>query len=166
MTQEKASRRRRLLLPWLLVAMALRLSFFHSSPEGLQVDEASNLWNSECIAKSGYDEHQQHFPIFYTQAFGDNRSALFLYFLIPFEAIFGDGVVAAHIAAGFFGVVAVGMIYYVGRRMLGETAGIIAAALLSLNPWHIQETRWAHEATISPLLVLLSIASWLWAGLP
>jgi hypothetical protein len=42
----------------------------------------------------------------------------------------------------------------------------VAAALLGVNPWHLQATRWGHEASLVPFLVLLSVASLLWAKLP
>jgi hypothetical protein len=166
-----ATHSRRNILRWsfamiLIIAASMRFACPRSSPQGLQVDEASNLWNAWCILHSGYDEHKVSFPIFYTQSFGDNRSALFLYFLIPFEALFGPTVIAAHVAAAFYGVCAVALIAYVGSRLGGTAVGLIAALLLAVNPWHVQNTRWAHEATIGPLLVLAPLAVLLWAGLP
>ncbi|HEY1686822.1 MAG TPA: hypothetical protein VGG19_18820 [Tepidisphaeraceae bacterium] len=154
------------MLAILLLAAIVRFAYPQSSPQGLQVDEASNLWNAWCILHSGYDEHQVRFPIFYTQSFGDNRSALFLYFLIPFEAVLGPTVIAAHIAAGFYGICAVALIGYIGRRLGGPAVGLISALFLAVCPWHVQNTRWAHEATIAPLLVLIAIASLLWAEVP
>src|SRR5436190_15808939 len=94
---------KRCLLVILVIAGCLRLFAWESSPPGLQVDEASNVWNAWCIAGSGFDEHQNRLPVFYTAAFGDNRSALFLYFLLPFELVLGPSVRAAHLAAGFYG---------------------------------------------------------------
>src|SRR6476660_3603439 len=78
-----------LLLTILLIAATLRLVACNISPPGLQVDEASNAWNAWCLLKTGYDEHGKTLPIFYTKAFGDYRPPLFLYLLVPFQAIGG-----------------------------------------------------------------------------
>jgi 4-amino-4-deoxy-L-arabinose transferase-like glycosyltransferase len=70
------------------------------------------------------------------------------------------------LASAVAGVASVFLIYWVGARMFAPPMGLLAAGLLTLNPWHIQQSRWGHEAAISPLLVLLPIAMMLWANLP
>src|SRR5436853_534271 len=42
--------------------------------------------------------------------------------------------------------------------------GAAASLLLALNPWHIQFTRWAHEASVAPFLAMLVVTALLWAG--
>ena len=42
-----------------------------------------------CLLKTGHDEHGASWPIFYTVGFDDRRSPLYLYLLIPFQAILG-----------------------------------------------------------------------------
>src|SRR5437868_14692681 len=72
-----------------VVAAILRLGWPNSSPPGLQVDEASNAWNAWCLLKTVHDEHGDWPSPFYARALGDYRSSLYLYFLIPFQAVFG-----------------------------------------------------------------------------
>ena len=150
----------------LLVAAGVRLWDCDGSPGGLQVDEASNAWNAWCLHDRATDEHGEFLPVFYTGAFGDNRSPLFLYLLLPFQAIGGMGVCTTRLPAASFGVVAVALIYLVGRRLFDRPVALVAAALLAVDPWHVQHNRWGHEANITPFLSLAVVALVLKAGLP
>jgi len=55
-----------------------------------------------------------------------------------------------------FGILGVILIYQVGRTLFDETAGIIAAFLLAISPFHI---RYSQEARSYSLTVLLALAS-------
>jgi 4-amino-4-deoxy-L-arabinose transferase-like glycosyltransferase len=150
----------------LLWATALRLWNCDSSPRGLQIDEASNAWNAWCLLKTGQDEWGQRWPIFYTRAFDDYRSPLYLYLLLPFQAIGGMNVCTTRMPAAVGGIVTVLLVYYIGRRLFDSAAGLVAAAFVTLSPWHIQNCRWGHEGTIAPLLFAAAVAAMLWAGVP
>jgi hypothetical protein len=150
----------------LLWASALRLWNCDASPRGLQIDEASNAWNAWCLLKTGRDEWGQRWPVFYTRAFDDYRSPLYLYLLLPFQAAGGMNVCTTRLPAAVGGVVTVLLLYYIGRRLFDPTTGLIAAAFVTLSPWHIQNCRWGHEGTVSPLLFATAIAAMLWAGVP
>ncbi|MFH1747241.1 MAG: glycosyltransferase family 39 protein [Planctomycetota bacterium] len=154
------------LLAILLVAALLRLPGLSAAPPGLHQDEAANAWNAWCLLKTGRDQAGVAWPIFYTRAMGENRSALFLYLLLPFQALGGLNVWTTRLPAAVSGILTVILLYAVVRRLFGRPTGFVAAALLALNPTHIQMSRWGHEASIVPLLVLLPLAAWLWAGFP
>src|SRR6478735_5157950 len=72
-----------------LVAAFLRLFHFGSSPPGLNQDEAVNAWNAFCLLRTGHDMAGARWPVFYAHAIGDNRTPLFSYALIPFQALGG-----------------------------------------------------------------------------
>ncbi|GMV98831.1 MAG: hypothetical protein AMXMBFR83_31790 [Phycisphaerae bacterium] len=148
------------------VGAALRVANLGQSPPGLNQDEAVNAWNAWCLLKTGKDQHGVSWPILYTRALGENRSTLYLYYLIPFQAVGGLNIWTLRFASAFGGVLTLPLVYYLGRRMFGQAAGLAATALLALNPWHIQQSRWGNEGAIAPLLVSLSVAFWLWARLP
>src|SRR5689334_2559502 len=67
----------------------LRFWSCDTSPPGLYTDEASNAWNSWCLLHSAHNEWGQRWPIFSTRAFDDYRSPLYLYLLMPFQAVAG-----------------------------------------------------------------------------
>lgn len=149
-----------------MVAAVLRLAALGYAPPGLNQDEASNAWNAYCLLKTGTDQAGVSWPLFYTRCLGENRTTLFIYLLIPFQAIGGLNVHVARLPSAIGGVVAVFLVYLVGRRLFGRTTGLVAAAMLAINPWHIQQSRWGHEAAICPLLALLPVAILLLANLP
>jgi 4-amino-4-deoxy-L-arabinose transferase-like glycosyltransferase len=55
--------------------------------------------------------------------------------------------------------------YYAGKRLFNEKVGLLAAILLTLNPWHFQLSRWGHESTIAALLGLAPLALMLWSNI-
>jgi 4-amino-4-deoxy-L-arabinose transferase-like glycosyltransferase len=155
-----------ILLLILLVAGFLRLVYFGDSPPGLNPDEATNAWNAWCLLKTGKDQVGVSWPVFYTRGLGGNNTTLYIYLLIPFQAIGGMNVTTTRLPAAAGGILTVLLIYYVGRRLFDWKTGLAAAGLLALNPWHIQQSRWGHEASINALLGLAPLVMLLWANMP
>jgi len=157
---------RHVLLAILLVAAGLRFVCLTESPPGMHQDEAANAWNAWSLLKTGMDQVGVRWPIFYFRALGENRSPLYMYYLIPFQAVGGLEIWTMRFASAVAGVGAVLLMYVVGSRLFGRGVGLTAAAMMAISPWAVQQSRWAHEATLCPLLVLLPLAVLLWAGLP
>lgn len=154
------------LLVILLVAGVLRLPWLATYPPGLNQDEAANAWNAYCLLKTGRDQVGQPWPIFYFRALGENRSTLFLYVLLPFQALGGLNVWTTRLPAAIGGILTVLLTYWFAKRLFGPHVGLAAAALLAIDPTHTQLSRWGHEASLTPLLTLAPLAALLWAGLP
>jgi len=89
-----------------------------------------------------------------------------MYLLIPFQAMGGMNITTTRLPGAVSGVLTVLLIYFVGRRLFDQQTGLMAALLLALNPWHIQQSRWGHEASINALLGLVPLAMLLWANTP
>jgi hypothetical protein len=147
-----------ILIVILLGAAALRLADRDASPPGLNQDEAANGWNAWCILKTGKDQVGVPWPIFYTRALGSNYTTLNMYLLAPIQAIGGLGVWTTRGAASLGGILTVFLIYFVGKRLIGTAGGLLAAAMLALNPWHLFASRWGSEANICPLLAIAPLA--------
>ena len=92
------------LLIILFLAAALRLYKLGESPPGLNQDEAVNAWNAYCLLKTGTDQFGVSWPIFYTKAFGGNNSTLFMYTLIPFQALGGMSIFTTRLPGALCGV--------------------------------------------------------------
>jgi len=148
------------------IAALLRLIALNALPPGLNQDEAVNAWNAWCLLKTGADQTGTRWPLFAYRALGEYRSTLFLYTLLPFQALGGLNIWTARLPAALAGVLTVALAAWVGRRMFDPATGLAAAALLAINPTHLQMSRWGHEASVTPLLCLLPPAAMLWAGLP
>ena len=150
----------------LLVATVIRLVVLDQTPPAIHADEAPNAWNAYTLLKTGKDQYGVSWPVFYLRAFGDYRTASYAYAIMPFQFFGGMNVWTTRLPAAIAGVFSVLLIYCVAARLFGATVALVAAAMLALNPWHLQISRWGHEASLSPLLVLLSVATLLWANLP
>jgi 4-amino-4-deoxy-L-arabinose transferase-like glycosyltransferase len=154
------------LLVVLLLTAALRLYKLGQSPPGLNQDEAVNAWNAYCLLKTGTDQHGVSWPIFYMRAFGGNNSPLYIYTLIPFQAIGGMNIYTTRLPGVFAGVLTVFLIYFTGKRLFNWQVGLIAAAFLAIDPWNLQQSRWGHEAGLAALAGLVPLATLLWARMP
>lgn len=150
----------------LVLAALLRLMNLGQSPPGLNQDEAVIAWNSWCLLKTGKDQAGKSWPIFYARALGVPHDTLSIYAPMPFQAIGGLNTVTTRLPAAVGGIITVLLAYWVGARLFGRTAGLAAALFLALNPWHIQQCRWGHEAPLCPLLIMASIAVLLRSNLP
>jgi 4-amino-4-deoxy-L-arabinose transferase-like glycosyltransferase len=149
-----------------LAAAVLRLIYFGQSPPGLNPDEAVNAWNAWCLLKTGTDQYGVSWPIFYYRGMGGNGDTLYLYLLLPFQIIGGMNIITTRLPVIMGGILAVPLIYFVGARLFNRKVGLIAAALLAFDPWHLQLTRWGHEASLCPFFGLLCLAMLLWANFP
>jgi 4-amino-4-deoxy-L-arabinose transferase-like glycosyltransferase len=166
---EKGIFERRLIVILLLIgllAAVLRLARPGLSPPGANQDEVANAWNAWCLLKTGTDQNGDPWPIFYSRCLGEYRTTLYYYFLMPFQLIGGFNIITMRLPNMVGGVIGVFLIYSIGSRLFDKRVGLLAALLLALNPWHLQNSRWGHEAGISSLMVLLSFAAILKARLP
>jgi 4-amino-4-deoxy-L-arabinose transferase-like glycosyltransferase len=156
-----------ILLLILLLAAFLRLvKLGQISPPGLNQDEAANAWSAYCLLKTGKDYFGNPWPIYYVRNLGGNSPSLYVYLLLPFQAIGGMNIYTTRLPGALGGIFTVWLIYFVGKRAFNTETGLLAAALLAIDPWHLQQSRWGHEVTHAPLLGLAPLALMLWANLP
>lgn len=149
-----------------LLAAALRLVLPGHSPPGINQDEAINAWNAWCLLHTGTDMAGARWPVFYAHAIGDNRTTLYFYALLPFQALGGLGVWTTRLPAIVAGIAAVALVYHVGARLAGRATGLLAAALMALEPWPLFMSRWGIEGSLCPLLAVLPLSLLLAAGAP
>jgi len=154
------------LLVILVAAALLRLPGLTVAPAGLNQDEAANAWNAYCLLKTGRDQVGERWPVFYTRALGGNRSTLYIYLLIPFQALGGMNVWTTRLPNALAGTLSVLLIYWMASRLFGRATGLWAAGLLAVLPWHVHFSRWGHEGGLAGVLAMLPLAMLLWAGLP
>ena len=155
-----------ILVAILVAAAALRLAARQTAPPGLNQDEAANAWNARCLLKTGTDQVGESWPLFYMRALGGNYTTLNIYLLIPFQALGGMNTWTTRAPAAIGGILAVFLAWYVGRRLVGPTVGLAAAALLAVSPWAVFNSRWGIEANLCPVLAIVPLAMLLAAGLP
>ena len=155
-----------LLLCILSLAAFLRLFNLRQSPPGLNQDAAANAWNAYCLLKTGKDQVGVSWPIFYSRGLGCNQTTLYYYAILPFQAIGGLNVITTRLPNAIGGVLTVLLMYFVATALFNRHVGLVAALLLTVNPWHLQQSRWGHEAGIFPFVIMLPFALALFANLP
>lgn len=141
----------------LAIASVLRLYRLSEVPPGLNVDEAANGWNAWMLARTLHDQHGVFLPILDSAGYGQGLSTLLLYLIAPFAAILGPTPLAIRLPGAIGGIATVALVYFIGRRLFDRRAGLAAAAMLAVLPWHLQLSRWGHMATIFPLVVAVVI---------
>ncbi len=125
------------LAPYILLALTLlggarRVLALDS--KGLWLDEAFSIWLARQPLPDVYGwllKIDQHPPLYYT-------------LLHVWMAALGDSVGAVRLLSALFGVATIPVIFLLGRRLLGAPGGLIAAAILTVAPFHVrfaQETR-------------------------
>src|SRR5574341_1966513 len=93
-----------LVIALLLVGIGARFLLFGSIPPGLNQDEASTGYDAYAILNYGMDRNGFHNPVHIT-SWGSGQSALYVYFAMPFIALFGLNVMAIRAVNLTFGII-------------------------------------------------------------
>jgi 4-amino-4-deoxy-L-arabinose transferase-like glycosyltransferase len=116
----------------LALAAALALRFWHINHFGYNSDEA--VYSGQGASIAGVQELQHFFPIFRA------HPLLFQTILsIPFAL--GGGDVWGRLLAGAFGLATIFLTYKSAFLLYGRRAGVIAAVLMALMPYHVVVSR-------------------------
>lgn len=155
---------KKLLLIFIL-GLALRLISLGSVPIGISQDEIGQGYTAYSILKTGYDEWGRTLNFSTFKAFGDYRSTLQTFLMIPSISLFGLSEFAIRLPSAIFGSLSVIVIYFLSNKLFSKlNPGIYASLILALSPWAIQFSRSALEANLfftffgTALLLLISLS--------
>lgn len=129
-----------ILLLILLLGLFLRTYDLGNNPYGLFCDEASIGYNAYSLLKTGHDEWGTSWPLFF-KAFGEYKSPVMTYSVIPFVAIFGLNEVSVRLASVAWGLLGILSIYFLSTILFNKKIGLLSALFLAISPWHIQVSR-------------------------
>ena len=138
----------------LLAGALLRLSCLGSYPPGLNQDEASIGFDAWSLLRWGMDRNGDSWPVLFV-SWGSGQNVLYAYLSLPFLALFGLSAPSLRLCAAFWGSVSLLIFWLLARRAGGKLFGLLALALLALNPWHLGMSRWALESNLLPAFLLL-----------
>lgn len=127
-------------LPWLIVALALGLRLWRLDSQSLWADEG----NSASLALRSWADIS-------LAAAADIHPPLYYWLLNLWVELFGSSENGLRSLSVIASVATVGLTYDLGRRLFGRVAGLLAAFLLALAPFHIY---YAQEARMYALLTL------------
>ena len=138
-------------LMWLsvaLVAAAFALRVRNLGVSDLTFDEAATAF----ISAKPYPEMLKYL----LGAFHELPPAYYA-LMRAWESVAGRGEFALRYPSVMFGALGVALIYRIGRRGLGTGAGVIAALLLTLQPFHAYYSQDARMYTLMPLEAMAMI---------
>lgn len=168
MTTSPVSRARRQWFLWALLGLAvlsgsLRAYDLGGNPPELFEDELSGVVSAWSIATTGHDVGRTVLPFLTTGL--ELKQPMYFAATVPFQALFGDGVVAVRAPAVLFGVLTtlllvwLLLILHTGRRV-----ALIGGALFAISPWAIHYARAAWEPAAYLPFAVAGIGL-LWVGL-
>lgn len=141
----------------LALAFALRVWAISRYPAGFTPDEASFGYDAYSLLKTGKDQWGSSWPLTF-RSFGDSKLPLYAYLTIPSVAVFGLNEFATRLPAALIGVLAVLATYLMAKEMFKDKRlGLVAAALLTISPWHMPLSRGAFEANLTVLFMSAGI---------
>ncbi|MCW1969419.1 MAG: glycosyltransferase family 39 protein [Anaerolineae bacterium] len=148
----------RMILPVTLVVGIgawLRLTQVGELPPGLYRDEAFYALDAVGVLNGRW-------ALYF--AANNGREPLFIYWLALFIGAMGQTVTAVRSAAAVIGILSILAIYFSGRWLFSPRIGVLAAAALAINFWHLAISRVAYRAITLPLMLCLAIGCVAWAA--
>jgi len=138
-----------ILLGTLLLAFLLRRFQIHSIPWGLNNDEGiEGLIACRFLAGE---------PITPFSSIGLSRETLYHLLLTPLFLVSGPSIFSLRMLSFLCGMTAVLLTYFLGQELFSRRAGIFAAFLMAVSPWHILYSRTGLRNILLPVLLLGSL---------
>lgn len=141
----------------LLAAAALRLPLLDRIPNGLIPDEALSAYDAFSIARTGRDAHGELLPLFPQSS--ARLQSLNTYLVVPLVALRGLDEWSARLPSALAGLASVAIVFCFVRDGFGARAGLVAAFLVAVSPWHVLLSRTGYDWNLLPAMAAL--ATWL-----
>jgi 4-amino-4-deoxy-L-arabinose transferase-like glycosyltransferase len=132
-----------------LVGAALRLYRIGELPPGLYRDEAFYGLDALNVLRGDLS-------VYFVA--NNGREGLFMYWLAAAILLFGRTPEALRIASAAIGTLTIIAIYFTGRVMFSHRVGVLSAAVLAVNFWHMAISRVAFRAITLPLVLCVLMA--------
>lgn len=139
----------------LIAASFFRLYRITDIPPGVNRDEASIGYTAYSILHTGKDEYGKVLPLSF-QSFGDWKLPLYIYTVVPFVSIFGLFELAVRLPSAIFGILSVGLTFYLVRILFKNNILVfIAMFLAAISPWSVHLSRVESESNMAVFLTIL-----------
>ena len=148
----------------ILLASFLRLYKLGSVPPSLYWDEASLGYNAYSILTTGHDEHGRFLPLTNFAAFGDYKPPGYIYATVPSIAVFGLNEFAIRFPSALFGILTVLLSYFLAKKLFeNAVVALLTSFFLAISPWHLQFSRYDHEANFMTFFSILGLVLFLYS---
>ena len=141
---------RTLVLLIFFAALILRLWGFGIIPGGVNQDGVMAAVDGKALADYGTDRFGTPWPAhLYAWGYGQ-MSSLLSYLIALFVKLFGLSTVTMRLPQLLASMMGAVCFYVFVRDAFGRRAGLIAALLVAVNPWHMLQSRWALDCNLLP----------------
>lgn len=141
----------------IILALALRMFDLGKIPNGFYSDEAAYGYNAYSILQTGKDEYGNFLPLAF-KSFGDYKTPLYIYFLVPFVGLFGLNEVSIRLGSVVLGIGSVMLLYILVKKIFkNNSLALLSALFTSVSPFALQFNRMAHENNLVVFLVLAGL---------
>jgi 4-amino-4-deoxy-L-arabinose transferase-like glycosyltransferase len=144
-----------LLILILIIGVIARIYMYGRIPNGMQVDEAADAYDSYSLLHYGIDMNGYKNPAVLVH-FGEGNGVLYSYLSMPFMALFGMNQSSFRLTNLIFGIFSLVIFYLLIRRTDGTKAATVGLFLLATNPWHIMISRWGLASNLLPAVFLIA----------
>ena len=146
---------------WLIliisIATLLRVVKLDEYPPALYSDEVSQGYNAYSVLTTNKDEYGTWFPVSF-RSFGDWKPPLPTYFMVPTIAAFGLNEYGIRMSSALLGIGSVLLTYLLTRLLFKDAAvAVLSAAVLTISPWHILQSRSAMLVSCELFFLLLAL---------
>ncbi|MFH0864149.1 MAG: glycosyltransferase family 39 protein [Candidatus Gottesmanbacteria bacterium] len=138
----------------IILASFLRLYKLGEIPAGLSTDEATYLYNSYSIFKTGKDVNGKYLPLSINAGFP--LSPVPVYITAPFVGILGLNSLAGRLPFVILGIASVFLLYSISKILFNNRIALISSFALAVSPWHIYFSRTAYDSIIALFFFLLA----------
>ena len=131
-------------------ALIFRLWGFGLVPAGVNQDGVMAAVDGKALADYGTDRFGTPYPAhLYAWGYGQ-MSSLLSYLIAIFVRFYGLSTVTMRLPQLLASLMGAFCFYLFVRDAFGRRAGLIAAALVAVNPWHLLQSRWALDCNLLP----------------
>jgi 4-amino-4-deoxy-L-arabinose transferase-like glycosyltransferase len=141
----------------LAAALGLRVYRLTELPAGFFCDEAGNGFNTACLLYAGRDETGARLPLYVWSFDTSYKNPVFVYSTMLPMAVLGPSELAVRFSAALWGVATVLALFFLGRALMGPLAGLMAALLLAVCPWHVHFSRIGFELITFPFFFTCAV---------
>jgi 4-amino-4-deoxy-L-arabinose transferase-like glycosyltransferase len=148
-------RKSSLIILFLIVLAGFILRLYQLNKLPLYGDELTMVYDSYSILKTGRDQLGNLLPL--TFEMGAGRPAGYVYGAIPFVLIFGPTDLGVRSLSVISGLGLIILAFLLGRKLISEKVGLIAAVVVAISPWDLSLSRGGYEAHFALFLATLGV---------
>jgi len=119
----------------------------------LYIDEVSIGVNANSILRTGRDEHNVRFPLYF-ESFGEYKLPIYIYSTSLSTAVFGKTPLAVRLPSVISGTATAAVLILLAALLSkNRKLSLLTGFILAVTPWHIQFSRAGFEANMALLFV-------------